>query len=169
MNGKLAPALSLFLLVALGAFIERCNAKDDGLRGAFGELDRELAEFEIELKQLDLQLTKAITYGWREDASDKIAEWRNSLKDALARFRTSMSGFFEKLTTRKDGERLPEWVYTAAGGALDEVVTYLEKRMANEDDHVRSIILEVLRNSIRVYRNKVRGASQQTGEAKEEL
>ena len=46
---------------------------------------------------------------------------------------------------------------------------YLEKRMANEDDHVRSIILEVLRNSIRVYRNKVRGAAKETGEAKEEL
>lgn len=36
--------------------------------------------------------------------------------------------------------------------------------MASEDDHVRAVILEVLRNSVRVYRNKVKTA----GRAKED-
>jgi len=170
MNSKLLCAF--FALAALSASVA-ADSKNS-YRAAFGALDRELAELEIDLKQLDLQLSKAVTYGWREDAAEKIAEWRNSLKESFARFRNSLANFFKNLTTRDGNSTLPDWVYTAASGALDEVVTYLESRMANEDDHVRSIILEVLRNSVRVYRNKVRTASQKgeiAGEAiiKEEL
>lgn len=95
---------------------------EEQYRSAFKELEVQLQELEIDLKQLDLQLSKAIAYGWREDAGEKLAEWRGSLKTAFTKFRDSLNGFFKSLTTR-DGERLPEWVYTAAGGALDEVVS----------------------------------------------
>jgi len=160
----------LIALALVGTFIQAAEAANDlQYREAFAELDREFSELEIDLKQLDLTLTKAITYGWREDASEKLAEWRNDVKSAFSRFRDSLSNLFKRLTTR-DGDRLPDWVYTATGGALDEVVGYLEKRMATEDDNVRAVILEVLRNSVRVYRNKVKSAGQQAGqEAKEEL
>ncbi|KAI1297133.1 hypothetical protein HDE_04615 [Halotydeus destructor] len=161
-----ARILLFAFVISLSAVIGHCEV-DSVYRHAFQELDYELTALEIELKQLDVQLTTAQAYGWREDAADKLKEWRSGLAEALGRFRSSMSVFFKNLTTR-DGQRLPDWVYTSASGALDEVVTYIENRMANEDDQVRSVILEVLRNSVRIYRNKVRSANSKEA-AKEEL
>lgn len=107
-----------------GTFIEAAQAQNDlQYREALADLDREFAELEIDLKQLDLTLTKAITYGWREDASEKLAEWRKDASQAFAKFRDSLSNLFKRLTTRGESDRLPEWVYTATGGALDEVVS----------------------------------------------
>lgn len=116
-------------------------------------------ELEIDLKRLDLELSQAALYGWREDTRDKLIEWRENLSKTFSKWRENMSKFFKSLTTR-DGDRLPEWVYQGFGGALDEVVKYLEERMAQEDDHFRGVLLEVVRNSVRIYRNKVKSASE---------
>lgn len=123
------------------------------------QLERALMELEIDLKRLDLDLSQAALYGWREDTRDKLIEWRENLSKTFSKWRESMNKFFKSLTSR-DGERLPDWVYTGFGGALEEVVKYLEERMAKEDDHFRGVVLEVIRNSVRIYRNKVKSASE---------
>lgn len=123
------------------------------------QLERALMELEIDLKRLDLDLSQAALYGWKEDTRDKLMEWRENLSRTFSKWRESLNKFFRSLTSR-DGDRLPDWVYTGFGGALDEVVKYLEERMAQEDDHFRGVLLEVVRNSVRIYRNKVKTASE---------
>lgn len=83
-------------------------ASEDSAKTSLKTLERDLLEIEILLKELDVQLSKEIAYGWREDVKQKIDEWRGSVRDAFGKIRSSIQKFLTSLTTRK-GERLPEW------------------------------------------------------------
>lgn len=111
------------------------------------------------LKELDLSLDKKLAYGWQEDFQTRLIEWRDNLGSTFEKLRTSIRNFFSGLTS-KDGSVLPEWVYTGIGGALDDVLQSLEKRLAHEDDAFRSAALEVLRNVVRNYRLRIKEASE---------
>lgn len=121
-------------------------------------LDRDLLEVEVYLKELDLEHTKSLAYGWREDVGTKLSEWKSSLQAAFEKLRATLRSFVQQLTTR-EGSALPEWVYTGFGGALEDVLKYIEKRMQLEDNGFRSALLEVLKNIVRIYRNRIQEAS----------
>ena len=114
---------------------------------------------EIYLKELDLEHTKSLAYGWREDVSNKLSEWKSSLQVAFEKLRATVRSFVTQLTTR-EGSALPEWVYTGFSGALEDVLRYIEKRMQLDDNGFRSALLEVLKNVVRIYRNRIQEASQ---------
>jgi len=125
----------------------------------FKTLEHDLQEIEILLKELDVQLSRDLAYGWREDVSDKINEWRDSVRSTFSRLRSSVRKFWSSLTTR-EGNRLPPWIYTAFGGALDDVMKYLEERLQHENDAFRTALLEVIKNTVRIYRSRIREASE---------
>lgn len=126
---------------------------------ALKNLDRDLMQIEILLKELDVQLSKDIAYGWREDVTTRLEEWRDSVRSAFSRLRSSVRKFWTSLTTR-EGERLPAWIYSSFGGALDDVMKMLEARLQVEDDGVRTAILEVVKNAVKIYRNRIKEASE---------
>ena len=126
---------------------------------AFKSLERDLTEIEILLKELDVQLSKELAYGWREDVANKVEEWRDSVRSTFSKLRSSVKKFWTSLVSR-EGNRLPAWVYTSFGGALDDVMKYLEERLANENDGFRTALLEVVKNTVRIYRNRIREASE---------
>lgn len=100
-------------------------------------------------------------YGWRENLNQRIHSWRSSLRTVFSRIAASFRTFITSLTTR-EGDRLPPWVYSAFSGALDDVLKYLEKQMEEQDDHFRATLLEILRNTVRIYRNKIRNSGTET-------
>ena len=125
-------------------------------------LEQELYITHIEIRQLQLDLMRsralAMTYGWRENLNQRVTTWRSSLRSVFTRISNSFRSFVTSLTTRQ-GERLPSWVYSAFSGALDDILKYLEKQMEVQDDHFRATLLEILRNTVRIYRNKIRNSS----------
>ena len=100
-----------------------------------------------DLAELDLELTKGLAYGWREDASTRLSEIRTIIPTALEKIHTSIRTFFKELTSQ-EGAALPEWVYKSTGGALEEVLLSLEKRMKEEDGAFQSAVLQVLQASV---------------------
>ena len=100
-----------------------------------------------DLAELDLELTKRLAYGWREDASTRLSEIRANIPAALEKIQTSIRTFFKELTSQ-EGAALPEWVYKSTGGALEEVLLSLEKRMKEEDGAFQSAVLQVLQASV---------------------
>lgn len=125
---------------------------------ALKRLDRNLLETEIYLAELDLELTKGLAYGWREDASLKLNEIRANIPTAFQKLTSSIRTFYKELTT-KDGDSLPDWVYKSFGGALEDVLKSLEKRMVEEDGAFQSAVLQVLRNFVKNYRNRIQEAA----------
>ena len=97
---------------------------------------------EIYLAELDLELTKGLAYGWREDASTRLSEIRANIPTALEKIQTSIRTFFKELTSQ-EGAALPEWVYKSTGGALEEVLLSLEKRMKEEDGAFQTAVLQI--------------------------
>jgi hypothetical protein len=114
-------------------------------------------EIEILLKELDVQLSREIAYGWREDVTNTLENWRDSVRGTFSKLRSSIRKFWTSLTTR-EGSRLPAWIYNSFGGALDDVMKMLEERLEHEDDGIRTAILEVVKNTVRIYRNRIREA-----------
>ena len=153
--------LTMFLSCLLSAVIQTSHA--DKPLTALQRLDRDLLEVEIYLKELDLEHTKSLAYGWREDVSAKLSEWKASLQAAFEKLRATIRSFISQLTTR-EGSALPDWVYTGFTGALEDVLRYIEKRMQLEDGGFRSALLEVLKNVVRIYRNRIQEASQKASE-----
>ena len=99
------------------------------------------------MAELDLELTKGLAYGWREDASTRLSEIRANIPTALEKIQTSIRTFFKELTSQ-EGAALPEWVYKSTGGALEEVLLSLEKRMKEEDGAFQTAVLQVLQASV---------------------
>lgn len=130
----------------------------DRTAAALQRLNRDLLEVEIYLKELDVEHTKSLAYGWKEDVGHKLSEWRDGLKAVFEKLRATVRSFVSQLTTR-EGSALPEWVYTGFSGALEDVLRYIEKRMHLEDNGFRSALLEVLKNVVRIYRNRIVDAS----------
>jgi hypothetical protein len=130
------------------------HAKESALQ----RLDRNLLETEIYLAELDLDLTKGLAYGWRDDATTKFSEIRANIPTAFAKVRQSLQTFYKELTTA-EGAALPEWVYKSFGGALEDVLKALEKRMVEEDGAFQSAVLQVLRNFVKNYRNRIAEAA----------
>ena len=130
---------------------------------ALKRLDKSLLETEIYLAELDLELTKGLAYGWREDAGTRFNEIRANIPTALDKIQTSIRTFFKELTT-SEGNALPDWVYKSTGGALEEVLLSLEKRMKEEDGVFQSAVLQVLRNFVKNYRNRISEAAKKVGQ-----
>lgn len=139
--------------------LQGTDAQQPQVSTALARLDRDLLEVDIYLKELDLEHTKSLAYGWREDVSNKLSEWKSSLQTAFEKLRATVRSFVSQLTTR-EGSALPEWVYTGFSGALEDVLRYIEKRMQLEDNGFRSALLEVLKNVVRIYRNRIQEAAQ---------
>ena len=134
---------------------------------SLASLEQELFITQIEIRQLQLNLmhSKALAhYGWRENLNQRMNAWRSSLRSVFSRIAASFRTFITSLTTR-EGDRLPPWVYSAFSGALDDVLKYLEKQMEEQDDHFRATLLELLRNTVRIYRNKIRNSGTTTSAA----
>ena len=121
-------------------------------------LDRSLLETEIYLAELDLELTKGLAYGWREDAGVKLNEIRANIPTAFQKLQTSLRSFYKDLTSQ-EGAALPDWVYKSFGGALEDILKSLEKRMGEEDGAFQSAVLQVLRNFVKNYRNRIQEAA----------
>lgn len=129
-------------------------AKESALR----LLDRNLLETEIYLAELDLELTKGLAYGWRDDVAVKLNEARANIPSAFQKLQASIRTFYKELTTQ-EGTALPEWVYKSFGGALEDILKSLEKRMTEEDGAFQSAVLQVLRNFVKNYRNRIQEAA----------
>lgn len=133
-----------------------------GKESALKRLDHNLLEAEIYLAELDLDLTKGLAYGWREDVSAKFKELRANIPTAFAKVKQSISTFYKELTT-PEGAPLPDWVYKTFGGGLEDILKALEKRMVEEDGAFQSAVLQVLRNFVKNYRNRIQEASAKGG------
>ena len=156
--GKLLRCCHLLILCSRREPVVHASAADRKPLTALQRLDRDLLEVEIYLKELDLEHTKSLAYGWREDVGTKLSEWKSSLQAAFEKLRATVRSFVSQLTTR-EGSALPEWVYVGFSGALEDVLRYIEKRMNLEDNGFRSALLEVLKNVVRIYRNRIAEAA----------
>lgn len=48
---------------------------------------------------------------------------------------------------------------------MEDVLNYLESRLEGEDDAFRTAVLEVLKNTVRIYRNRIKEASEKPSPA----
>lgn len=125
------------------------------------QFDGQLVEIEKSLDELSLMINGPEFYGWQEDMSEKFDEWKDKVKSTFSKLRGVFANFFNRLTTR-EGERLPQWVYQSTGGALDSMVEYLEKRVNGENDTVRAIIIDMIRESIKTFRDRIGESSKKS-------
>lgn len=128
----------------------------------YADLISSLDEIHSQLNDFTRKDDQAPLYGFR----DRYEQAKEKAGDMFGSIRKSFSEFFRKLTDATAGT-LPEWVYTASEGALQTMLTHIEERYADEDEHTRKVAIEMLRKGIDALRKRIIEASKKAIEGGE--